>query len=80
MAYELAQSKQPEKMQYSLSAFSQFNGESALEMFVAMFVNEASLCGIYEESTLMWTFPSLMIGKAPTTQAKLCGAATWQEI
>lgn len=64
MAYELAQRSQPGKMQYSLSAFSKYNGESAPDTFVTTFVDEASLCGITDESMLMRTFPSLMTGKA----------------
>ena len=58
-------------MQYSLNAFSKYNRESALDTFVTMFINEASLCGITDENMLIKTFPSLMIGKELTAQAKL---------
>ena len=49
MTYELAQRSQPSRMWCSLNAFSKYNGESALDTFVTMFVNEASLCCITDE-------------------------------
>ena len=58
-------------MQYSLNAFSKYNGESALDTLVTAIVNEASMCGITDDSMLMGTFPSLVNGKALTAQAKL---------
>ena len=64
MAYDIAKRSQPGRMQYSLNAFSKYNGDSAPDTFVNTFENEAALCGVEEDETKVRIFPSLMTGKA----------------
>ena len=71
IAYKLVRNSQHSRMQYSLNAFSKYNGEAATNTFVTTFSNKTSLCGITDESILMRTFPSFMTGKVLTALAKL---------